>query len=75
MSGGRNWRRARDRDRAAWARAEQMATDAHLGAIEAASLGARAKQRPDKAALREIAARAVAKFDGKIRKYRTKGRR
>jgi hypothetical protein len=68
MTRHRNWQKALDRKRAASAQADQWAVDAHLRAVETASIGARAKQRPNKAALREMAAKALAQFTGEIRR-------
>jgi hypothetical protein len=65
---GRNWSGARDRERAASAQADERAADAHLRAVDAAYLGLRAKQGPNKAALRELAAKAVSQFKGQIKR-------
>jgi len=65
MSNGRNWSRALDRERTASARAEQRDLDAHIRAMTAAHLGARAEQLT-KSELRAIADRALAEFSGTV---------
>jgi hypothetical protein len=54
---------------------EQRAADAHFRAIAAARVGEQSKEALSKVEMREIADRAVAEFDGQIKKCPTRARR
>jgi hypothetical protein len=69
----RNWQRSLDRKRATAARAELRALAAHLAELKATR--AQRFVPLSKPAQRELLARAVSQFTGKIRRCPTRGRK